>query len=187
VVGRTRWAHLEFTLINITPTILPKKIEDAREAGATLVNAAAFIAIDGLRTAPPATPLATTLQRHMKAPQDRDDDEVRHDGDDARHAQAWPKRPARLLQQQRKDKKSGSEGSTSQKMLFDSLATAWQLPLSKYSPTKASSDVSGRDANTAPQKELRLPSSATANERRHSDFTGVLPHHCCHHFDQRVT
>jgi hypothetical protein len=26
--GRTWWAHFEFTRINITPTILPKKIED---------------------------------------------------------------------------------------------------------------------------------------------------------------
>jgi hypothetical protein len=28
--GRTWWAHFEFTRINITPTILPKKIEDLR-------------------------------------------------------------------------------------------------------------------------------------------------------------
>ena len=34
--GRTWWAHFEFTRINITPTILPKKIEDLREVGATL-------------------------------------------------------------------------------------------------------------------------------------------------------
>ncbi len=32
--GRTWWAHFEFTRIHITPTILPKKIEDLREAGA---------------------------------------------------------------------------------------------------------------------------------------------------------
>jgi len=32
--GRCRWAHLEFTRINITPTILRKKIEDMRETGA---------------------------------------------------------------------------------------------------------------------------------------------------------
>jgi hypothetical protein len=32
--GRTWWAHFEFTRINITPTILPKKIEDAREVSA---------------------------------------------------------------------------------------------------------------------------------------------------------
>jgi len=37
------WAHFAFTRINITPTILRKKIEELREAGATLVNAAAFI------------------------------------------------------------------------------------------------------------------------------------------------
>ena len=29
--GRTWWAHFEFTRINITPTILPKKIEDVRD------------------------------------------------------------------------------------------------------------------------------------------------------------
>jgi hypothetical protein len=28
--GRTWWAHFEFTRINITPTILPKKIEERR-------------------------------------------------------------------------------------------------------------------------------------------------------------
>jgi hypothetical protein len=32
--GRTWWAHFEFTRINITPTVLPKKIEDSREVGA---------------------------------------------------------------------------------------------------------------------------------------------------------
>jgi hypothetical protein len=32
--GRTWWAHFEFTRINIEPTILRKKIEDLREAGA---------------------------------------------------------------------------------------------------------------------------------------------------------
>jgi hypothetical protein len=32
--GRTWWAHFEFTRINITPTILPKKIEDLRTLGA---------------------------------------------------------------------------------------------------------------------------------------------------------
>jgi hypothetical protein len=29
--GRTWWAHFEFTRINITPTILRKKIEDQSE------------------------------------------------------------------------------------------------------------------------------------------------------------
>ena len=33
--GRTWWAHFEFTRINIEPTILPKKIEDVREVGAS--------------------------------------------------------------------------------------------------------------------------------------------------------
>src|SRR5258708_7050589 len=40
--GRTWWAHFEFTRINIEPIILRKKIEDLREAGATLPDAAAF-------------------------------------------------------------------------------------------------------------------------------------------------
>jgi hypothetical protein len=36
--GRTWWAHFEFTRINITPIILPKKIEDLREARASMSN-----------------------------------------------------------------------------------------------------------------------------------------------------
>ena len=36
--GRSWWAHLEFTRINIEPTILRKKFEDLREAGATFVT-----------------------------------------------------------------------------------------------------------------------------------------------------
>ena len=32
--GRTWWAHFEFARINIAPTILRKKMEDLREAGA---------------------------------------------------------------------------------------------------------------------------------------------------------
>jgi hypothetical protein len=39
--GRTWWAHFEFTRINITPTVLRKEFEEFREAGATLLNAAA--------------------------------------------------------------------------------------------------------------------------------------------------
>jgi hypothetical protein len=40
--GRTWWAHFEFSRINITPIILPKKIEDAREVSAIVgVRAAA--------------------------------------------------------------------------------------------------------------------------------------------------
>jgi hypothetical protein len=35
--GRTWWAHFEFTRINITPTILPKKIEALRILGAICV------------------------------------------------------------------------------------------------------------------------------------------------------
>jgi len=34
--GRTWWAHLEFTRINIEPIILRKKIEDLHEAGALM-------------------------------------------------------------------------------------------------------------------------------------------------------
>ena len=33
--GRTWWAHLEFTRINIELTILHKKIDDLREVGAS--------------------------------------------------------------------------------------------------------------------------------------------------------
>jgi len=35
--GRTWWAHFEFTRINIRPTILRKKFEDLREAGAKAI------------------------------------------------------------------------------------------------------------------------------------------------------
>jgi hypothetical protein len=38
VVGRTWWAQVEFTRINITPTMLRKKIEDLREADANLAT-----------------------------------------------------------------------------------------------------------------------------------------------------
>ena len=38
--GRAWWAHFKFTRINIEPTILRKKIEDVREARATLLSAA---------------------------------------------------------------------------------------------------------------------------------------------------
>jgi len=34
--GRAWWAHFEFTRINIEPTILRKKIEDLREARASM-------------------------------------------------------------------------------------------------------------------------------------------------------
>ena len=45
--GRTLWVHPELTRINKTPTILPTKFEDLREAGATLLNAWTFIARSG--------------------------------------------------------------------------------------------------------------------------------------------
>jgi hypothetical protein len=41
--GRSWWAHLAFTRINIAPTILRKKIEDLREADPRLLNTSAFI------------------------------------------------------------------------------------------------------------------------------------------------
>jgi hypothetical protein len=37
--GRTWWAHVEFTRMNIEPTILRKKIEDVRHLGALVVRA----------------------------------------------------------------------------------------------------------------------------------------------------
>jgi hypothetical protein len=36
--GRTWWAHFEFARINIEPTILRKKIEDFRQAGAVMFS-----------------------------------------------------------------------------------------------------------------------------------------------------
>jgi hypothetical protein len=36
---RTSWAHLEFTRINIPPTVLPKKTEDLRQVGALKIHA----------------------------------------------------------------------------------------------------------------------------------------------------
>jgi hypothetical protein len=47
--AQTWWAQVEFTRINIAPTILQKQLEDAREAGAKLVKAAAFATNVGLR------------------------------------------------------------------------------------------------------------------------------------------
>jgi len=61
-------------------------------------------------------------------------------------------------------------------MLPDSLATASLLPLSKYSHTNASSDVSGKDTKTAPQKELRLLRSATATTT--NAVTATLATYC---------
>jgi hypothetical protein len=49
--AQTWWAQVEFTRINIAPTILQKQLEDAREAGAKLVKAAAFATNVGLRAA----------------------------------------------------------------------------------------------------------------------------------------
>ena len=33
--GRSWWAHIEFTRMNTTPTILRKKVEDLHEVGAS--------------------------------------------------------------------------------------------------------------------------------------------------------
>jgi hypothetical protein len=40
--GRTWWAHFGFTRTNIEPIILRKKIEDLREACATVLSAIRF-------------------------------------------------------------------------------------------------------------------------------------------------
>ena len=42
--GRSWWAHFTFTPINIALTIHKNQFEEFREAGATVLNAAAFIA-----------------------------------------------------------------------------------------------------------------------------------------------
>ena len=47
-------------------------------------------------------------------------------------------------------------------MLCDKDAMAWVFPVSSWSQTKASKDVRGSDARTAPQKELRLAISEIA-------------------------
>ena len=47
--GRTWWAHFKFTLINIALTIHKNQFEEFREAGATLLNAAAFIGTNSIR------------------------------------------------------------------------------------------------------------------------------------------
>jgi len=57
---------------------------------------------------------------------------------------------------------NSSEGSTSQKILPDSVAIFCVSPLSRYSQTKASSEVSGKDASAAAQKVLRFATSAIA-------------------------
>ena len=40
--GRSWWAHFEFTRINITPTILPKKIEEQLVSGAIGLDSGSF-------------------------------------------------------------------------------------------------------------------------------------------------
>src|SRR5512139_2351058 len=57
---------------------------------------------------------------------------------------------------------SSSEGNTSQKMPPASAATFCASPVSRYSQTKASTEVSGSEARAAAQKVLRLATSATA-------------------------
>src|SRR5450432_513956 len=55
-----------------------------------------------------------------------------------------------------------SDGRTSQKMLCAKAATGSLSPVSRCSQMKASSDVSGSEARSAAQSELRLASSETA-------------------------
>jgi len=55
-----------------------------------------------------------------------------------------------------------SDGRTSQTMLCAKAATGSLSPVSRCSQMKASSDVSGREARSAAQSELRLASSETA-------------------------
>ncbi len=55
-----------------------------------------------------------------------------------------------------------SEGRTSQKMLCAKAATGSLSPVSRYSQMKASSEVSGSEARSAAQSELRFAISETA-------------------------
>lgn len=54
------------------------------------------------------------------------------------------------------------DGRTSQKMLCAKAATGSLSPVSRCSQMKASSDVSGSEARSAAQSELRLAISETA-------------------------
>ena len=68
--------------------------------------------------------------------------------------------PIRSIAGSRRNK--GKDGRTNQKMLRDKAATASALPVSMYSQMNAKIDVSGKDARTAPQRELRFAASDTA-------------------------
>jgi PadR family transcriptional regulator PadR len=59
--GRTRWAQFEFTRINTTPTILRKKIEDAREVSAIRQSCGSPMAI--AKETCYITPVAMTKDR----------------------------------------------------------------------------------------------------------------------------
>lgn len=55
-----------------------------------------------------------------------------------------------------------SEGSTSQKMSVLSAATFAESPVSRYSQTIASKDVTGKEASSAPSRLLRRATSEIA-------------------------
>ena len=57
---------------------------------------------------------------------------------------------------------STSEGNTSQKISALSAATFSVSPVSRYNHMKASKDVTGKDASSAPSSELRRAISDTA-------------------------
>jgi PadR family transcriptional regulator, regulatory protein PadR len=61
--GCTWWAHLKFTRTSIAPTILPKKIEDAGEASATVGVGPAAALWSSQRKRARVTPVATTKDR----------------------------------------------------------------------------------------------------------------------------
>jgi len=64
-----------------------------------------------------------------------------------------------------KSKKNAREGSTSQKIERERSAIACVSVFSTYIQIKASKDVSGNEAMSAPTKELRLAISLTATIR----------------------
>jgi hypothetical protein len=57
--GRTWWAHLELTRINITPTILRKKIEDVREGRLEICGASSHECATVITTFPFLCPCST--------------------------------------------------------------------------------------------------------------------------------
>jgi hypothetical protein len=61
--GRTWWAHLQFTRINITPTILPKKIEERPDIQASKRFLATINARADRQTTAAFSGVATTLRK----------------------------------------------------------------------------------------------------------------------------